>query len=700
MDKIYNLYLDESGDFDRDLEKEHENECIVGGLLMDAANVPSEYELENKWISEWKKAFPDQSSQTRHEISDMLHHATDLSPTIKPKTVLLSLNMFSQMGEFIIFENYDKNRIVNSTITYANILSEGIVQLLLRLALENPNAHVKLNVLAGGRRDMTAGTGVVKYIDLTELKTRIDERIKLLEIKNESLRTLGASYNLSLGNDKKVTYLIMCDYICHFYFRRNAGIYRNTYIENGRSYSDVLMEKYDPRNIFSLKGLAERDRIAQHVSGNTYGSMLFDMATGLIEEELHINYGLAHFFMLPENSRRLHLLTLSNYFMEIIDVRRDLEMGERILSFGDKILSHMEKEDKRDDHFAMELLLYKLTLENHKGNLGKMEMLFKEGVNQIQGLMEYSENLDLVFMFLNRYAVFLIDSFDIEKSYFLLEKTIGQFETFELIGEELSSIYCNVLGSPSGASTNKSEQLGRLLGTEVQAAAYLMKHGFLDYETVIQISDRAIKNFITETDKQRQYQYRAMIEGYANHYEEALKYLLLGLGIENVVEGFQRKYSMNGFALYHLSLFLNNFRETEHKEIKELKKGFVNHEKDYLTNRQYPYFIVSGNVAEALSKDDKANKSQIIKYYKASIMYDDQEPELIKYLKLMMRCSYVAYLQRIKAKDFEQECEDVCRISDGLLKENISINMAKMLQNFQNDNRIQKYDNFSALRQY
>lgn len=210
MEKKFNLYLDESGDFDKDLDKKNENECIVGGILMDAENVPTEYEIENRWVDEWKKEFPDQSLLPRPDILNTLHHATELSRSIKARTVMVSLHMFSKLGDFIIFENYEKSRIIDSTITYANILSEGIVQLLLHLALENPGVQVKLNVLAGGRRDMTADSNMGKaYIDLGVLKTRIEERLRLLEIKNESLRTLGASYNISFGNDKKVTYLII-----------------------------------------------------------------------------------------------------------------------------------------------------------------------------------------------------------------------------------------------------------------------------------------------------------------------------------------------------------------------------------------------------------------------------------------------------------------------------------------------------------
>ena len=34
MVRKYTLYLDESGDFDRDLEASWKNECLIGGLLL------------------------------------------------------------------------------------------------------------------------------------------------------------------------------------------------------------------------------------------------------------------------------------------------------------------------------------------------------------------------------------------------------------------------------------------------------------------------------------------------------------------------------------------------------------------------------------------------------------------------------------------------------------------------------------------
>ena len=57
----------------------------------------------------------------------------------KKDVVCEILNQAEQMGEFVIFQNYNKARIINSTVTYVNIMADGIVQLLSRLVLENPH---------------------------------------------------------------------------------------------------------------------------------------------------------------------------------------------------------------------------------------------------------------------------------------------------------------------------------------------------------------------------------------------------------------------------------------------------------------------------------------------------------------------------------------------------------------------------------
>ena len=54
MTKQFYLYLDESGDFDKDLLEAWKNECLVGGLLVKDSPV-SDTAIRSVWLKSWKK---------------------------------------------------------------------------------------------------------------------------------------------------------------------------------------------------------------------------------------------------------------------------------------------------------------------------------------------------------------------------------------------------------------------------------------------------------------------------------------------------------------------------------------------------------------------------------------------------------------------------------------------------------------------
>ena len=58
MVRKYTLYLDESGDFDRDLEASWKNECLIGGLLLREGRPLKEERAREIVAGAWKKAFP------------------------------------------------------------------------------------------------------------------------------------------------------------------------------------------------------------------------------------------------------------------------------------------------------------------------------------------------------------------------------------------------------------------------------------------------------------------------------------------------------------------------------------------------------------------------------------------------------------------------------------------------------------------
>lgn len=152
---------------------------------------------------------------------------------------------------------------------------------------------------------------------------------------------------------------------------------------------------------------------------------MFDAATGVFESKVNIEKIIRAFCLLQEETRRVHLSILSNRIYEVIGNKRNIELGEIILNFADNLNNEMQKKEISDSRFELEIILYRLTLAAHKGKNSEMERLFNEGAKLIPKLIQYTENYNLIFMFINRYAVFLIDEFEIEKAYNLLEKTIN-----------------------------------------------------------------------------------------------------------------------------------------------------------------------------------------------------------------------------------------------------------------------------------
>jgi len=697
MTQEYYLFLDESGDFDTDLCKKYRNECIVGGFLINKDRLPTEYEVDNRLIKVWKDCFPEQKADTRNAILDRLHHATELVRDSKARPVYAILQEIASWGEFIIFENFQKSRVIDSTLTYCNILAEGVFQLLARLALENVGKRIKLNVVAGYRRDMTKEEK--SYISLETVKTRIEERLRLLEIRNGSIASLGANYSFEFENDKRNSYLIVCDYICHFYFKRNDEIYKAPFETNGKDMYDELIQHYRSESIYSLQGDAEQERIVQGVTLEAFGSLLFEAGCGLIQKEKNRENIIKAFCVLSEKSRRIHLQTYSNYCKEVIENRRDLELGKMLLDFGKIIISKLNAEGKEDTVFSMDILLYRLAIENHNGNLAAMEDLFGQAQAVLSKIILYSDNIDYVFMFYNRYAVFLIDSMDVLNAYKLLDATIKEFEAYELLGEGLLSQ--NILNMSIGAdkTAQRATQKGRLLGTQVQAAAYLFKRGEITYEDAADISNRAIENFSIYADKQRQYQYRAELEGYASHYEQSYEYLMMGLGISKISQ-LSSLRKLNAFELYHLSSFWSAFAEHNTKEIEYIKKLFKNDEDVLFREPGYPYFLSQRNVARALEKDSQMSSEKIKKYFKIARTTDNGEPVLLHVLKMMVSCEYVNYLMSVNDREAEEVMLDITKQCDVLLEESLPTKIRMLIGEFKESSDVNRYINLAKLSLY
>ncbi len=644
MPEKYTLYLDESGDFDKDLEIPWKNECLVGGLLVDERVPLKQERAKQLLISSWKRIVPSDAGLSPDQAFKRARHATELGGAEKAAMVSSILDEAERCGEFIIFENYKKTRIVNSTLTYINIMADGIIQLLNRLVSEHPGTKIKLRVVAGFRKDTTVPVSADRaagYIGTQDCVDRIREHLELAKVKNHSVCASRSEVSFCYDDDKENSILILCDYICNFYLTRTAPAYQAAC--KNATLREYLLQKYRDKNIFSLYGNAERERALSCCNAQDYDSALYDICTGLISRKDTVDMVLSAFLRLPGKVRQNHLRILGTYFNNLIGSQRNLELGNKVLAQAALLSGRLEDAGAGDLLFALDIVLYQLTVASHLGQIGEMEKLFSRCRELLGQALSYSENLNYAFLYYNRYAVYLMDTFRVREAFELLEQVKKQFAAYELILEDLPGIRI-------AEKSVRSDQLGRILGTQVQCLPSLMAHGVCTYGDAVRISDQALGNLIFDTDKRRQHQYRAHIEFMAGNDKSALDHLCYGFNVSGWESLFDASLPGSGFALYHLSCFVRHFAEKREEypyaDIKKTVRKFCNNEMLFFGSENYPDFITCANIAYAMSALN-FDTAVIKRYYKAGISLPDRVgySPLFQMMKLILWSEYIAFLK-------------------------------------------------------
>lgn len=699
MTKQFYLYLDESGDFDRDLLEGWKNECLVGGFLTKDAPVADNMS-KSILLKCWKKIFPNDRQLTENVILKKIRHSTDLDEQ-KKDIVCEILNQAEQLGEFVIFQNYNKAKIINSTVTYVNIMADGIVQLLSRLVLENPYDRIQMHVIAGFRKDTTHAVTddpLSGYINKNECVDRIRERIILLSLKNNNILSNKSSVTFEYMDDKRTMSLILSDYICNFYYTNTARIYRNEY-RPGMTYQQHLLEKYHGNNVFSLYGNSERERLMSYMSALDYSTALYEVSVGLIKQPENRNSLIQAFVRLPSPVQVNYLKSFDSYINNIVGVERRLTDDTlEILDKAVEMFYEIKMNNGTDTTAGIfSLYLYKLAVYNHRGELVRMKEVFAKCKNMIGSLMYRGEYLDYIFIFYNRYAVYLIDNFAVEEAFGLIEQVREAFEGLELA----------VASFPYQVEENKTFsyiQLGKLLGTQVQCCYYLLKQGKITYDKAEKISNLAISNFTDEFDRRRQYQYRADIEAAVGHYKESWDYLKKGFGFHTVSEFFESK---DIFALYHLSYVMRKISEDEmfRSETSKLLERFDKAVKN-MNPLEFPFFLIIANVAETMVILGKG-KEKIKSLFQKACMTDTQVEPLFQVMKLCIQAGYLSWQIQNEDTEVSQQAAIMKKHCDGIMDEMAGFpksitDMVTSLQEILTEKvlDIDKLNAYSKLRQY
>jgi len=136
----------------------------------------------------------------------------------------------------------------------------------------------------------------------------------------------------------------------------------------------------------------------------------------------------------------------------------------------------------------------------------------------LPSLVRRWESVDYYFIFKIRYAVHLINSYDIRKC-------IDEMNQLEGAIDNTFALFPLADGFGDLCKDIKSDVKGKVFGNRLQARINLIKTDPAQYELAIIDSESAIREFSRMSDLKRQYQYRTRIEYEAGYYKAAMEWL-------------------------------------------------------------------------------------------------------------------------------------------------------------------------------
>ena len=269
-----------------------------------------------------------------------------------------------------------------------------------------------------------------------------------------------------------------------------------------------------------------------------------------------------------------------------------------------------------------------------------------------------------------REAVFYINCLDNEKTIEILSTAMEKYKSI-----------LNVMSTINDFKEIKSDALAKMAGTRLQAYTNLITPTTDNerikeyYEQAVKDSDFAINQFVSDSDKKRQYQYRCMLELSVDNYDEATKYLMKCANVNNNdfnkfieyvsnISDFSKHFLMNNyFAImsktinknYQLSTNMYN-AVINNKNIKDLYFITGDNDESLFTNNNnfintHPFEMIFFNIGNYYIEN---NKSESIKYFdKAIEICESIDESAFKVLNLTISSNRILVSNNIE-KDKEE----------------------------------------------
>lgn len=612
------LYLDESGSF----RASKSLRSVIGGLFIkndiltsqDIANFFSKFDLKSEYF-----------------------HGKELSNLVL-SNVISGIIDFCKDKEIIpvIFIPQRGFYVIDDSITYLNVLSDGIISFIKNYSNIFQNIN-ELTITIEHRR------GLTQFEYKERLSETIDKAIILSHLSNRIIKT-----NICIDN-KKNYFLQLADAIVHTFYRLDVDYYSK----------EESMFDHDVERKF--KDWIEPYKIYIHASKSPAAKIIDLMNKSLYEHAIKnmIDYSWkddAVQRLIPdvvEQLCKLNIFYINNILASLFALYYNAVNEQRLLNEFEKdvefiineflprlqeMLPHYGKL-KEDINWAYTYCyMILLTLYNHKGDVQKFEEVYRQAQTFISSTPFDLDSLSARLRIHVLYGVHLTNMYAFEQCFnemAQLERKVSDAFTF------LSESDDNLAVQP--------RILGEIRGTKLQAIMYHTLVNGGNWDKVREISDEAIDSFVQSGDIQRQYQYRAQIETYAKNFDEAKNYLAKGCGIEYENDIQLLEYIVGRSLIFPLFHFL--------------RICYVDVMSDYTKNVKYYYEMIKGVFSKY---DSNIEKMLNVSAYPVHTLYH--------YLMVLWYL-YNSNTSRKEADEFYQKALELCKKEDNITMKTIELSL-------------------------
>ena len=506
--KRFELWLDESGDFTNDKKKVERGEkpSLVGGLL-----------IENN-------TFADQ------EISMILpeaetYHSVDMRDQLARFRKIDERLFRNPANKLCVFSNQECIMILDNNITYLNIISQGILQILKYLNAQY--GDVFMRVVIANRVDTTTGKDpTVSVVRNDEYVKRLREKLLVEGLQESITEEEWELQNASARSDKR---LMLADIVCNTFFTRHR---KNKFTEEEREYIESIYSDKDKTLVFSVFESVLEKEFTDYLLDNKVGEAVSKICVSDDQEMLERCFDLLkkRFDGQGLGNVRYQYKFVNAYIEYYINVIRDYSLIVRflknLLKYYVPLLSKQREASRSrlDDRLRLNIKFYLWTAYTHLGDVVNSEKMQKECEEELPKFPPSLYTIGNRIKFGTRKIITLCNAFKYEEA---LEFADEHVQKCKDVDELLALI--------SGDESTHFDELAKALAARMQVICFLLRQKPELYDEGVLTSDEAIAEFVEYRDKKRQYLHRVLLETESGNYDPAYEYLCRAVGTGDTI---------------------------------------------------------------------------------------------------------------------------------------------------------------------